>query len=34
LFFKFPLFSPGLFLFFVVLRPVLVRERFTSGMGF
>jgi len=34
LFFKLPLLSPGLFLFFVVLRPVLVRERFTSGMGF
>jgi len=34
LFFKLPLLSPGLFLFFVVLRPVLVKERFTSGMGF
>jgi len=34
LFFKLPLLSPGLFLSFVVLRPVLVRERFTSGMGF
>jgi len=32
-FFKLPLLSPGLFLFFVVLRPVLVRERFLLVRG-